>query len=390
MRLDADAAVEYVRARGVVPEGAEPTAESLGGGVSNDVFRVRWDDDAVVLKRPLPNLAVADDWPADVGRVHNEAAAARAYADVIAERGLDRVAVPAVRFEDHDDHVVAISSAPESARMWKADLLDGRVDAAVAARLGEFLAAAHDHAAADASLKEAFGNYEPFEQLRLDPYHATVAERHPDLAPTIEREMERVRATRRTLVHGDYSPKNVLVVESDGTDGAATANRADGTAATEEAAGTDTTDGTGGVDETDAANETATTAGTDGRPTLWLLDFEVAHWGDPAFDVAFMLTHLFVKSVHVEDRREAFLAAAASFRDAYADAVETTPFDESDVTRELGVLMLARVDGKSPVEYVELPETKETLRTVARRILTEEVAAVAEAAALVREEAADA
>ncbi|QLG28798.1 aminoglycoside phosphotransferase family protein [Halorarum halophilum] len=338
MRLDADAAVEYLEARGRVPEGARPVAEPLGGGVSNDVFRVSWDDDAVVLKQPLPDLAVADDWPADVGRVHNEAAAARVYAAVLDDRGMDGVAVPAVRFEDHEEHVIGISSAPESARMWKSDLLDGTVDPGIAATVGEFLAAAHDYAADDGDLEEAFGNYVPFEQLRLDPYHRTVAERHPDLAPAIEREIERIRSTRSTLVHGDYSPKNVLVDD------------------------------------------------TDRRPHLWLLDFEVAHWGDPAFDVAFMLNHLFIKSVYLADRRDEYVSAAEAFWEAYRDTVETTPIDETDVVRELGVLMLARVDGKSPVEYVEQVETKETLRALARRILTGDVGTVAELASIVREE----
>ena len=340
MRLDADAAVEYLEARGRIPEGADPAAEPLGGGVSNDVFRVSWDDDAVVLKQPLPDLAVPDDWPADVGRVHNEAAAARVYADVLEDRGMDRLAVPAVRFEDHDEYVIGISSAPESARMWKSDLLEGTVDRGVAATVGEFLAAAHDYAADDGSVREAFGNYVPFEQLRLDPYHRTVAERHPDLAPRIEREIERIESTRTTLVHGDYSPKNVLV------------------------------------------------DGTDGRPDLWLLDFEVAHWGDPAFDVAFMLNHLFIKSVYLADQGDEYVSAAEAFWEGYRDTVETTPIGESDVMRELGVLMLARVDGKSPVEYVEREVTKGTLRALARRVLTEEVGTVAEFASIVRDEVA--
>lgn len=326
MQLDAAAVGPYLVRKGVVPPTAEPRIEPLGGGVSNGVFRVDWADDAVVVKQPLPNLAVDDDWPADVDRVHNEAAAARVYRDVLTER-TDRevdIEVPAVRFEDHDENVIAIAAAPSSARMWKTDLLDGQVDTAIGSTVGEFLAEAHAYAATRSSVQASFENYTPFEQLRLEPYHETVADRHPDVAPAIRAEIERLRDTRVTLVHGDYSPKNVLVNE------------------------------------------------TGGRPRLWLLDFEVAHWGDPTFDVAFMLNHLFIKSMYNSDRYDEYVATAAAFWDAYENTTDISSSFEQSVVAELGVLMLARVDGKSPVEYIRREEQKERLRALAKHTLTEQ------------------
>lgn len=302
-------------------------AEPLGGGVSNVVVRVRTEDGYRVAKQPLPNLAVEDDWPADVSRVHNEASAARAYERIIAERGLP-AQVPSVRFEDADAHVIAVDCAPDDATMWKAALLDGRVDVDVARTVGRVLGAVHDVASDDENLRSEFANKTPFEQLRVDPYHRTVAERHPDVADAVRAEITRVTSVERTLVHGDYSPKNVLVA--------------------------------------------------DGVP--WILDFEVAHWGDPAFDAAFMLNHLFIKSVHDPARSDLLREAAGAFWRAYDGAV---PWDiERETVAELGVLMLARVDGKSPVEYVDRA-TEDALRRGAKRLILEGVSSLDRAADVV-------
>jgi 5-methylthioribose kinase len=332
--------VSFLVDRGLVPAGVETDVTALGGGVSNAVYRVDWPGDAVVVKQPYPNLDVADDWPADVGRVHNEAAAARVYADVAEGLAGTRVRVPAVRDESEADHVVVVDAAPAGTPTWKSRLLDGEVDVDVAATLGAFLAATHERTAGDDAVRAAFGNYEPFEQLRLEPYHETVARRHPDVADAVRAEADRVRGVRTALVHGDYSPKNVLV---DGDD-------------------------------------------------RWLLDFEVAHWGDPAFDVAFVCNHLLIKAVYLAeegptggDVNRECLAAARALRDAYHDGTRTRDGFRADVAAELGVLLLARVDGKSPVEYVAREATRDRLRAVAKATIRGEARSLDGVAALVEE-----
>lgn len=314
--IDAESVGAYLRRRDVLSADAAVEAEPLGGGVSNAVVRVRAGEDCLVVKQPFPNLAVEDDWPADVTRVHNEASAARTYRRIVDRAGL-AVRVPRVVFEDESDHVVALECAPEDATMWKRRLLEGVVDPGVARTLGRFLGESHAAAADDDRIAERFANKEPFRQLRLDPYHRTVARRHPDVADAVEREIERIEGVERTLVHGDFSPKNVLV--------------------------------------------------TDGAP--WLLDFEVAHWGDPAFDTAFLLNHLLIKSVHVPGARAELLDAARAFRAAYRERAWDL---ERSTVRELAVLMLARVDGKSPVEYAG-EDTRETLRSAAKAALRSDV-----------------
>lgn len=347
--LRPETATAYLERRGVFDssEGTAASADALGGGVSNRVIRVRGRDRCLVLKQPLSNLAVDDDWPADVSRVHNEAAAARAYAAVARETGMEDISIPEVIFEDERNHVVAVECVPDGAATWKSELLRGTVDTHVARTLGRFLGVSHRSTTDRMDLKERFRDTTPFEQLRIEPYHRTTAARHPDLANHIRTEVERVLSGRRTLVHGDYSPKNVLV------DRSGTTNLQDVT----------------GPNETDA-------------PALWLIDFEVAHWGDPSFDTGFMLNHLFIKSVHNHEHRDDYLDAARAFWRAYD---EVTAWDiERETTRELAVLMLARVDGKSPVEYVDEP-TGEVLREIARRALTDDIGTIEGYVSLTRE-----
>lgn len=320
--LSTAAAGEYLKRQGVIPADVTPEARSLGGGVSNHVIAVTWDEACLVAKQPLPNLAVEDDWPADVTRVHNEAAAARAYTAVIDETGFEAAHVPDVVFEDRDEHVIGIECAPDDAAMWKRELLDGDVDVHIARTVGEILGAVHAAASTDEKLRAEFANKTPFDQLRVDPYHRTTANRHPDVEPAIREEVDRIMGIDRTLVHGDYSPKNVLV------------------------------------------DRTGTS------PQTWILDFEVAHWGDPAFDTAFMLNHLFIKSIYNHDRHREYVDAAFTFWDAYEERVDWDI--ESETTVELAILMLARVDGKSPVEYVEEGPIADALRAVAKRAIRDE------------------
>jgi len=300
----------------------------LGGGVSNVVLQVVTANDCLVVKQPLPNLDVDDDWPAHPDRVHNEAEAARMYGRIIKFEGLSGISVPEVVFESTSDNVIAITCAPESTIMWKRELLDGQIDPSVAELLGEFLGRSHKSAASEESLHQKFSSKAPFEQLRIDPYHRTVAERHPDVAPFISTEISRIKDVERTLVHGDFSPKNVLVDRSNGS------------------------------------------------TTVWILDFEVAHWGDPSFDTAFMLNHLLIKSVYQNTKQDAYIDAALRFWNTYTGQVDWSI--ERPTIRELAVLMLARVDGKSPVEYVNSPETKGKLRSTAKRAVSNDVDTIEE------------
>jgi 5-methylthioribose kinase len=306
--LSVETVAEYLAGRGVIDQAARAKAESrtLGGGVSNVVLAVKTPDTEVVVKQSLPKLRVAEEWLAKQERAITEAAALRLAAE------LTPGAVPAVLDVDEDAFTLTIACAPSHWVNWKDQLLAGRADAAVAAELGRLLAAWHG--GTTATTREAmqrFDDQEAFEQLRVDPYYRTAMARHPDLARPITACIDRMAATRQCLVHGDYSPKNVLV----------------------------------------------------GDGAMWVLDFEVAHLGDPAFDLAFLHNHLLLKAIHRPARRDIYRACADAF-----DAAYTEPVDRGYVRQHLGCLLLARVDGKSPAEYLTEDE-RTTARAMARSVL---------------------
>jgi aminoglycoside phosphotransferase (APT) family kinase protein len=267
----------------------------LAGGVSGDVVLT---DEGHVRKRFLPKLKVALDWRSDPRRVFREIDSLRAWARIAGADGVPRVL-------SVEPEAFAYTMTYAEGPSWKDLLMAGEVRASIAHELGRRLALVHRRPDAEAARALAGPGF--FPELRVEPYYETVARRHPDLP---------IRADFRaeTLVHGDYSPKNVLVHP-------------------------------GG---------------------LWVLDHEVAHWGDPAFDLAFMLNHLLVKAFIRADAR--YLDAARAFLDAYAPDRGL----EGRTLRHLAVLMLARVDGKSPLAYLD--ETQRVrIRALARRRILEPI-----------------
>jgi tRNA A-37 threonylcarbamoyl transferase component Bud32 len=309
---DTDELIHRLRQRGVVPANGVVRAELLSGGVSGDVAALHADGVDLVAKRALARLRVAEEWLARPERSLTEAAALRE-----ADR-LRPGAVPPVVDVDPDTCTIVIGHAPNSWRNWKSDLLDRRADPGVAAELGRCLAGWHGGTTARRGA--AFDDTSVFVQLRIDPFHRTVAARHPDVANRVEAVVDRMLATRTCLVHGDFSPKNVLV--------------------------------------------------GDGR--LWVLDWEVAHRGDPVFDLAFLLTHLLLKAIHQPARRAAYRHCADAFLDTYGH-IE----DPAYLAAQIGCLLLSRVDGKSPAEYLTA-SGRSRARRLAREILMREPRGVAE------------
>ena len=187
-----------------------------------------------------------------------------------------------------------MSAAPVRSASWKDLLLDGEILVETAERVGELLAGMGSVSWRDASWEREFGDQTIFDQLRIDPYYRATARRHPDLAPLSARLIEESAARRVCLTHGDWSPKNFLV---------------------------------------------------DG-PRVMAIDFEVIHFGDPAFDTAFLLNHLLLKSFYRPEWADLYAAAAARFWQTYLDGVPRESWIEPATLQHLGWLMLARVDGK--------------------------------------------
>ena len=329
MHLSAGNVGEYLAGVGLWAPGAPLAVRELGGGVSNTVLLVEDEERRWVVKQSLEKLRVRDDWRSERSRIFSEAEALQALGPA-----LGRAAVPQVVHVDRENYLFVMSAAPPGAAMWKEALLEGQVDLGVARQAGRLLALLIGCSRRDPLFQTTFADRTVFDQLRLDPYYRTTAARHPDLGPIFDKLIEDSGRVRTAIVHGDYSPKNLLVKDGE----------------------------------------------------IFLIDFEVVHWGDPAFDAAFLLNHLFLKAFHQPSFGPLYFAAAREFWRELSDGTrgEALTNLESMTVRHLGALMLARIDGKSPVEYIREERTKERVRQFARRLLLAPPEAVAEAIELYR------
>jgi aminoglycoside phosphotransferase (APT) family kinase protein len=300
--------IEPLRRMGLLKAGEAVRLTPLTGGVSSDISLIEAGGRRFCVKRALPRLKVAALWEAPVGRNAAEAAYMRAVA-----RWLPH-GVPRVLGEDAGAGWFAMDYlAPEDHLLWKTQLLAGIVEVDFAAAVGRDLAIIHARSAADPDIPAAFANEDTFEAIRIEPYLRATGRAHPELAGRFDELAHTTLTTKRALVHGDISPKNIL-------------------------------HGPGG-------------------PVF--LDAECAWFGDPAFDLAFCLNHLLLKGAREGADRARYLAAFSELANAYLAGVdwESATGIEARAVALLPALFLARVDGKSPVEYL----TRETERAAVRR-----------------------
>jgi 5-methylthioribose kinase len=296
--------VSFLERKGLIARGEVIHSKVLAGGVSNRTVLVeRPNGEAWVLKQALAQLRVKEEWFSDPHRIHGEAAGMRCFGEL-----LPPGRVPTYVLEDEDQHVLMMSAVPQPHHNWKSMLLEGNLQDVHVIQFGEMLGIIHLRGSEpDRHLYKAFADRSFFESLRLEPYYLFTAGKVPQAGLFLNNLAADTRRHRLTLVHGDYSPKNILVYHDQ----------------------------------------------------LILLDHEVIHFGDPAFDLGFSLTHLLSKAHHLESSRLAFAQAAELFWRTYlrqlGQVAWSEGLEERAVRHTVGCL-LARVAGRSPLEYLSTME----------------------------------
>jgi aminoglycoside phosphotransferase (APT) family kinase protein len=300
-----------------------PRGVPLTGGVSSDIWRIDTPHGPVCAKRALPRLRVAADWRAPIERNQYEARwmqVAGAAVPGSAPRVLGQHAALGV--------LVMSYLPPTHHHLWKEQLHQGHADTTTAQAVGRTLARIHGYCAAHAELASQFDTDQIFFDIRLEPYLIATASKHPDLAPALQALVAQTQAHKHVLVHGDVSPKNIMV----------------------------------------------------GPRGPVLVDAECAWWGDPAFDLAFCLNHLLLKCLWTPHASSGFLGCFAALAEAYLEQVDWEP--RASVERRAAALLpgllLARVDGKSPVEYVTSDAQRNAVRRTAGALLMQPVSQLAD------------
>ena len=300
---------------GLCQSGSAISVKRLTGGVASDIAVISYDNSSVCVKFALGKLRVEEDWFAPVHRGRTEfewlSAAGLAVPDAVPKLyGWSDAA---------NGFVMEYINGPD-VENWKAALLAGRHDQGESSAVARVLGRIHAQSTTQRFDRSIFDSAADFEQLRTDPYLRFTAEKHPVIASRLTALADRLAHSEQVLVHGDISPKNILMRQS--------------------------------------------------QPVI--LDAECATMGDPAFDVAFYLNHLLLKSIHLPQSQTNLRAAMQSFWYVYAAHVtweETTQL-QSRVVQLLPALLLGRLDGKSPVEYLS-EDSRDSVREMAiARILS--------------------
>jgi 5-methylthioribose kinase len=301
---DFDGLRDYLTTRGYIKSGETVSFTNLRGGVSNRTVKVAWTDGrGWVLKQALAKLRVDVDWFSSPERIGVEAKALRC---------LNRLAppgtTPAFIFEDLTQHLMGMEAIPEEHENWKNVLLSGRIISDHFEQFGLLLGAIHRRSSeAISEVRQLFSDTTYFENLRLEPYYLYAARNTEEASDFLNALAQETVLHKDCLVHGDFSPKNTLIYQN----------------------------------------------------KLILLDYEVVHVGDPGFDLGFALTHFLSKAHHLPTERYRLACAAELFWQVYREEIAqlnwAKELEQRVVRHTLGCL-LARVAGKSPLEYLSSAE----------------------------------
>ena len=308
-----EAIIFYLSEHDLLMPGETPPVTYMDGGVSGVVALVDTRQRLLLVKQALAKLKVKADWKCDVRRIEVEHEALCLYASIVAD------CVPKPIMYDRENCIMIREAAPAYCDTWKKDLLQGRINHAIAEKAISSLAAVHQHTAVNHDAFNYFNDQTFFDELRIKPYILHLLNKYPELTKQAEEQVSMLRENCIALIHGDYSPKNIIV----------------------------------DVDR------------------IYIVDMEVACYSHPAFDLAFFMNHFFLKSIHMHEYKEEFLKTIRIMMNRYLSiATYCSSSDiESATVHLLGFMLLARIDGKSPVEYIVSDNEKQHVRNLGLTIL---------------------
>ena len=303
----------YLRSNHLIGKDEPVQMKQISGGVSCKVIRVETNLNTYVIKQALYKLRVKDDWFSDCSRIITERKCLSTYNRIIPD------CVPKLIFHDDENYLFIMQAAPSRALPWKKKLLNGFIDPELGHKIALALAKVHNVSSRDGFIEKQFADQHFFYELRIEPYLETIKKKYPQIKSYIEQVIYWLQHEKTVLVHGDYSPKNILVAGQQ----------------------------------------------------IYILDFEVAHWGNPAFDLAFLTNHLMLKAVKSPKWAAGYFALMNRIINIYFDFRDNINREkiEAETVMLLALLFLARVDGKSPAEYITREADKNLIRKLSFQIL---------------------
>jgi 5-methylthioribose kinase len=335
--IDASNAAAYLTAAGLISGPERATIRELTGGVSNMVLLVERPSEgeaSFVVKQARRQLRTRQPWFSRLERIWREvevievcqqllAKSAISACPICAGRNLPAIDTPRILYVDRENYLFAMTAAPGMPPVWKTALLAGKADDSIAAACAHLLASLHGLSWLNSDLGQRLGDSSLFEELRIDPYYRALAIVHPELKAELERLIAEVAENQLSLVHADFSPKNLLV----------------------------------------------------GPAELMMVDFETGHFGDPAFDLGFFQSHLVLKAFYHAPRHEPLLRLSEVFWHDYRTHMAQWIEPDQLVELERRMILnfagcaLARIDGKSPVDYLDSPDRQDGVRRLTEGLL---------------------
>lgn len=319
--------ITYLKDTKIISDETPYTVKYCTGGVSCPVALIETGNQTYLIKQGRARLAVKEEWLADPARTNLEGKGSAFYHKYLPKTQ------PRVIINDLENHIFIREAVPDGCHMWKQDLMEGVLDFAVARKTMETLATVHNKSAVDEAVAEEFQNCQNIYDLRVNPYIQFVAKKYPQLQPAADEVSDLIMNHHQVLVHGDYSPKNIIVTQ---------------------------------------------------EREVCVVDSEPIHCGNAICDVSNFTTHIALKAAHFKECSGAFLNMLVYMTDTYFGMID---FDdpkkvEENCMKALGLTMLARIDGKSPAEYIVSEDTKQLVRDMSIQLATGEIKTYRQAAGM--------